>query len=152
MLTSKEIKPEQCSIDDETIDLVTLVFGRFADLYHNKCKSHGLLIFLTEKDEAIGRYSDTFHVWCHKLKHLDQDRVAYGVKRLEGQIAERSRYGEESWPPSYAEFVGLCEEKYQTRCHKPFDSSKALENKTYIERQRAYNRKKCADLLKSLDL
>jgi hypothetical protein len=50
-------------------------------------------------------------LWCLKLKGLDDAQIANGIERVEKQIARNAEKGEKSYPPSYAEFIGLANRK-----------------------------------------
>jgi hypothetical protein len=42
--------------------------------------------------------------------------------------------GKDSYPPNYAEFIGMCCRSGETQCHKPFQRDRALEDKGAKER------------------
>ena len=53
-------------------------------------------------------YSDNFLVWCDKTKLLTVEEWKTGVERVEQDIVKNTSIGEKNYPPSYAEFIGLC--------------------------------------------
>lgn len=79
------------------------VFARLGDLFGELAHSRGLDIHDIDKN-----YTREFKLWCKKLDHLGADDIAVGIFTLESRIAEASSEGEKSYPPSYAEFIGLC--------------------------------------------
>jgi hypothetical protein len=46
-------------------------------------------------------------VWCAKLDHLTSAQIDHGVRMCELQEEEGRRTGEDTFPPSYAGFIGL---------------------------------------------
>jgi hypothetical protein len=74
--------------------LVTALYHRIASLYRAKAG-----------DYQIG--SREFDLWCWKLNHLTPEQFAQGVRIMEQQEADARRTGDESWPPSYAGFIGI---------------------------------------------
>ncbi len=52
-------------------------------------------------------YSADFKLWCWKLNDLTLAQFKQGVEMMEAQEASARRTGEDSWPPSYAGFIGL---------------------------------------------
>ena len=86
----------------ETERLVTALFHRIASLYRSKAG-----------DYQIG--SREFELWCWKLDHLTPERFAQGVQIMEQQEADARRTGDESWPPSYAGFIGIATMQLKSR-------------------------------------
>ena len=54
-----------------------------------------------------GSPTPEFRLWCQKLSHLTPEQFRQGVELLERQEAEARRTGDDTWPPSYAGFLGL---------------------------------------------
>lgn len=108
------------------------------------------MIFANDHYEEQNIHTDTFYLWCRKLRGLSAEQIAYGMERIEGMAGEAFASGREMWPPSYAEFIGLCNQKYETAAHKYFDRSHALENKTLKESRNELGRRKCAELMQNL--
>jgi hypothetical protein len=80
------------------------LFARFGDLYGELARSKGLEI----KRENSSEYTREFQLWCLKLDDIDMKGIARGVELLEKRIIANSSEGVKSWPPSYAEFKGMC--------------------------------------------
>lgn len=68
-----------------------------------------------EKDSSY-----RFKTWCNKLNHLTDDQFKKGFERIEFNVKSSAAEGKESWPPSYAEFIGLCEDMPGYQAHKYF--------------------------------
>lgn len=83
--------------------MVAGLFARFGDLFGELARSKGL-----EIKGADGSYTRIFQLWCKKLDDLAPCQIANGVDNLEKRIEECAKNGEKSWPPTYAEFRGLC--------------------------------------------
>ena len=91
--------------------LVSALFVRFADLYGDLAQSKGLSI----KREGSSEYTREFQLWCMKLKDLKDEDFAQGIENIEADIAHNSNIGKKSYPPNYAEFIGLTQRKPQTQ-------------------------------------
>lgn len=79
---------------------MTALFHRLTTLYRNRSKDFVIL-------NSKGGLTFEFATWCEKLAHLKEDQFAQGVLMLERQEAEARRTGNDTWPPSYAGFLGL---------------------------------------------
>jgi len=101
-----------------------------ADLFGPKCKTHGIEI---HDDE--GNQTEQFRLWCRKCDTLTAKQIAQGIERVEYRCATNAQKGKESWPPSYAEFIGFCTASWETAAHKPF-APLALPDKAAEERAR----------------
>lgn len=60
-----------------------------------------------EKSEGGPSLTEDFKLWCWKLDHLTPEQFKQGVELMEQQEADARRTGDETWPPSYAGFIGL---------------------------------------------
>ena len=92
------------------------LFARFADLYDSLARSKGLEI----KREGSSEYTREFQLWCLKLDDIDMQGIARGVELLEKRIITNSSQGVKSWPPSYAEFKGMCIKPAEKAAHKDY--------------------------------
>ena len=111
--TNKQRTPtSRWSLD--TQKAVLGLFARFSDLYGALAQSKGLEIYRENSSEFTREYQ----LWCLKLDAVDMEGIARGVENLEKQIEENAKNGEKSWPPSYAEFRGLCYKAEAKACHK----------------------------------
>lgn len=52
-------------------------------------------------------YTEDFKLWCWKLNSLTPEQFRQGVEMMEAQERDARRTGDETWPPSYAGFIGL---------------------------------------------
>lgn len=151
LLTNSGTKQSNSSSSTEylkTASLVNLLFTRMGDLYGDKCKTKGLVIYA---DRGRGIHSQTFQLWCKKLHGLTEQEFAYGMKKLEERATALFQQGEEMWPPSYAEFIGLCSEPKTCPAHKYFEPTKKLEDKTAREKRRQLGQEQCSKLLDFLN-
>ncbi len=71
---------------------------------------------LTEKND----FSTNFILWCKKTAHLSEKQWRNGFEKLEFEVQEAGRRGKQVWPPSYAEFIGMCEIDPGASAHKLF--------------------------------
>lgn len=69
-------------------------------------------MFANPAHENAGIFTDTFKLWCVKLKDLQVEHFARGTLEMEKRAEEiyRTETGakREMWPPSFAEFRALC--------------------------------------------
>lgn len=54
-----------------------------------------------------GQPTDGFLFWCKKTAHLTDEQWRKGFEMLESEVEKNKREGKSSWPPSYAEFIGM---------------------------------------------
>lgn len=55
-----------------------------------------------------GGYTENFLQWAKKTDQLVDSEWLTGFNALEAIIEKNGSMGKESWPPSYAEFIGIC--------------------------------------------
>ena len=113
--TSKP-KTHTCRWSSNTQKAMLGLFARFGDLYGELARSKGLEI----KREGSSELTREFQLWCLKLDDIDMEGIARGVELLEKRIITNSSQGVKSWPPSYAEFKGLCIKPAAKACHKDY--------------------------------
>lgn len=89
--------------------LVSALFVRFADLYGELARSRGFEITRTNSKELTRE----FQLWCLKLKDLTDAQFTNGIEQVEKDIAKNAAEGKPSYPPSYAEFIGLANRSNQ---------------------------------------
>lgn len=107
-----------------------LVFTRLADLFANKSRAQGLLIY-----DDTENYSEAFLLWCRKCDGLTPKQFKFGMEQLESRATKAAQRGSEMWPPSYAEFIGIATESWETKAHKPY-AAPALPDKAAQGRAR----------------
>ena len=110
--------------------MVLGLFTRMAELFRNKARSEGIVIF---KDEEAGVFSDTFKLWCVKLKDLTIENFRVGTIAMEQKAEIMFAAGDEMWPPRYAEFRALAFPKNNRdiQAHKPVPSLYDPQTGTY---------------------
>jgi hypothetical protein len=96
-----------------------------------------------EIKQTDGQYERNFLFWCEKLAGLTDEQWARGFERVEFSVREAARQGNEAWPPSYAAFLGYCDEPdkpddpHKKALHQfvtPYWKVKQLEDQTKKER------------------
>ena len=65
----------------------------------------------TSKEGELDTESYGFKLWLSETSHLTDEQWKRGVKRCEDEMRAKVKIGDESWPPSYVEFVEYCNEK-----------------------------------------
>jgi len=68
-------------------------------LYQNKASNYQI--------HNSAEYTEDFKLWCWKLNNLTPAQFRQGVEMMEYQEREGRKTGDETWPPSYAGFIGL---------------------------------------------
>lgn len=100
--------------------------------------------------KAGDRYSHNFLVWCEKTADLTPEEWRWGLAALERKIAEGYQNGEVVWPPTYAEFWGLCRRPVAPPEHRILPRL-GLEDKTAREKRRQMGMERCGELKKLFD-
>lgn len=139
-------KREKNSPSPRQRKLVTAMWERMSQIFGHKWASQE-----GEIREANGQYASRFLLWCRKTAHLTDEQWARGFRTLEQRVREAGRQGDVIWPPSYAAFLGFCEEAPKARGHRYFDRSTALEDKTERERRIEIGRRECKSILSMFD-
>jgi len=121
-------------------------------------------MFTDENHQKAGIFTDTFKLWCVKLKDLKVEDFARGTIAMEKQAEEIYKYGDkkgrrEMWPPSFAEFRALCfpAANYDHQAHKmapslwdPVAHCYRLEDQTSKAKRYAFSKQKSGELLEIL--
>lgn len=105
----------------DTEKLTALVFNQMIDLFGE--------LWISRNDEILNRteqHTKSFIRWCAKLDGLTRKQIKQGFVQVESDCVEASKNSKKSYPPNWAEFIGMCTMSHETVCHKPFDRSKAL--------------------------
>jgi len=104
-------------------------------LYGHKWKSQHPLYDKPEHKE-LGIYSEDFLLWARKTEHLSDAHWKRGMDAVEYRNREAARQGDtDTWPPNYAEFVGMCQPAPGSRMYRPFEPLR-LPDKRAQERAR----------------
>jgi hypothetical protein len=90
-----------------------------AQLYGHKWTSQRAL-YDSEQGERSGVYGEDFMLWARKTQGLSDKDWARGMENIEHRNIEAARRGESSWPPNYAEFLGLCQPSPGSAAHNRF--------------------------------
>lgn len=145
------------TLNPATVRLVALLFTRMGVLFSDKCRLKGLSIYLSDYDEDMGNVSEQFILWCQKLEGLNEEDFKRGMTNMESRQARIYAEGGEMWPPSYSEFMGLCQDvskpeiAHYSAAYKDFDKSTAIEDKTAKEKRKEIGRKELSALLADFD-
>lgn len=104
-------KPKSYKPESRQVNLINALWDRMTQLYRARWTSAE-----GEKLEAYGpragQLTQNFLLWCRKTESLTNEQWAKGFEVLEKQVEKQSSNGETPWPPTYAEFIGLC------KCHE----------------------------------
>ena len=110
---------------NEHLARVSLLFTQLRAMYRHKAGE-----FVTTRDD---KPTYEYRLWLEKTSGLTAEQFAQGVKLLEQQEAAARRTGDESWPPSYAGFVGLA-----TMSMRPRSTVEALPHRADPETAREH--------------
>lgn len=91
-------------------------------------------------------FTPRFLLWCRKTEALRDEDWARGFEVIEYRVGCAGRDEKAIFPPSYAEFVGLCQPPVGIAAHRKF-APLQLEDKTAIQKRRAMGRERCSALL-----
>lgn len=72
--------------------------------------------------EEFDHETQAGQLWIRKTKELSKEEWFKAVDRCEQEVREKTRIGDESWPPSYEEFIAYATE-HRNRAHKLFTPS-----------------------------
>lgn len=136
--------------------MVILLWVRMGDLFGDKwrAKAGGYT-------DANGGYTQTFLLWCRKLERLTEKQFNNGMLILEERVKRNGQLGQETWPPSYAEFLGFAspsaQHALQSRpvCEVLEESGvlkRALEDKSVLDQRRARGRAQLDAIRKNLGM
>ncbi len=119
---------------------MALLWARMGDLFGAKWTSR-----CGDITDEQGAYTQTFLLWCRKLDGLTTNEFQHGMTQLEERAKRSGQLGEELWPPSYAEFIGLATQHWETAAHKPFPKL-ALPDKGAQERAKVAGAKALGEM------
>jgi len=106
----------------------------------------------TEGDQIKdGIHTNNFLRWCGELSHFTDKDWTRAYKRIEGDIKEAARMGEDIWPPSSVAVVAYAEPPICSQMYKSFDRSTALEDITKKEERIELGKAECEKLLNLFD-
>ena len=74
----------------------------------------------TSKEGEFNPEDYGFKLWIEKTGHLTDEQWKRGLKRCEDDLRQSAKTGTECWPPSYAEFIGFCDEQKKLAMYKVF--------------------------------
>lgn len=109
--------------------------------------------FPVDENGQIDRGHDNiygFRVWFDCVKDFTDEQWRQGVDRIESNVREAARVGDESWPPSYEEFAAYATTKKSAKYWNgaPGEFVHSLpESKEAKEERKARGREKCSAIL-----
>ena len=107
--------------------MLLALWKRMTQLYGHKWSSQHPLMDGAE-------YSEDFRLWAKKTAHLSDSAWARGMEAVEHRNKTAAQNGQlDTWPPNYAEFVGMSEPAPGSAAHRPFEKL-ALPDKSEQER------------------
>lgn len=144
-LTGQGSRPAPYSPQPRQVKLVAAMWERMTQLFGHK--------WISTEGEPLnenGDLSENFVFWCKKTEDLSNEAWRRGFDRLEFQVRDSARQGDEAWPPSYAAFLGMCDEPEVKALHKPF-ARRALPDKGAEERARKAGETELSRMLNLFD-
>lgn len=102
---------------------------------------------LNEKDE----YTNNFKRWAEELKNFNDKDWSRAYQRIEHDIKEAARMGDDIWPPSSIAVVAYAEPPICSQMYKAFDRTTALEDITAKEKRIELGKAECEKLLNLFD-
>lgn len=116
---------------------------RFADLFGELARSKGFEI----RRENSTELTREFQLWCLKLKDMTDEQFTNGMEQVEKDIAKNAKDGKPSYPPSYAEFIGLANRKDEV-IHPSHRSWAGLPRPTMSDEARKEQMRKVLDMMR----
>ncbi len=93
-----------------------------------------------EPKDSKGNFTGRFLLWVEKTEKLTDDDWRRGFENVEIMVREKTRNHETAYPPSYAEFLGMCDndenQKYIPE-HKMFALTKIESDEERAERKQS---------------
>lgn len=124
------------------VEIVVALFDRMCQLFGNRWTS-------VEGEKMVdGKFTSNFLFWCRKTEGLEYEDWKRGFDRLEQSVILDASKGVTRWPPSYAEFIGLCRESKELAAHKYFKAS--LPESEDSKRQRKEEARQRMAVIKSI--
>jgi len=106
----------------------------------------------TEGDQIKdGIHTNNFLRWCGELSHFTDKDWTRAYKRIEGDIKEAARMGEDIWPPSSVAVVAYAEPPMYSKMYKSFARTTAVEDITKKEKRKELGQVECKKLLDMFD-
>ena len=115
-------------------------------LYRHKFTSTEGLLFDEEEN-----YNNNFLRWCKELEHFDNKDWSRAFKRIQSDVKEAARMGQDIWPPSSLAVVAYAEPPICSQMYKTFDRATALEDQTAKDARFALGQKESSKLLSMFD-
>ena len=126
------------------LKLVSALWQRMSQLFPGRWESN------QGSPKAGGSFSENFLFWSKKTERLTDEQWRRGFDKLEFNVKQASKDGKVSWPPSYAEFLGMCESCPGWSMHKKNDPIGLPEPKQARKGRVKEGRKQCANILSIL--
>lgn len=95
--------------------------------------------------------SGNFLSWCEDLQHFGDAEWERAFNRIQGDLKENAKMGEESWPPSSIAVVAYGEPPMCSKMYKPFDRSTGIEDQTAKKSRKEVGARECKSLLSIFD-
>lgn len=105
--SQENLKSKQKSYRPESrqVTLINALWDRMTQLYRHKWVSAE-----GDKMDHLQQLTENFILWCRKTEGLTDEQWRRGFNRIEHDVRIASTAGDESWPPTYAAFLGFCSE------------------------------------------
>jgi len=109
--------------------------------------------FTSAEGEHIknGEHTNNFKRWCSELEHFTGKHWKRAYRRIEGDIKDAAKMGEDIWPPCSVAVVAYAEPPICSQMYKPFDRAIGIEDKTAKEKRKKKGVEECAGMLSMFD-
>ena len=98
-----------------------------------------------------GQYAENFIRWAEELKGFDDDCWKRAYKRIEYDIRDAAKMGEDIWPPSSVAVLAYAEPPICSQMYKTFDRAKGIEDQTAKAHRKEVGAKECGNILSMFD-
>jgi hypothetical protein len=90
-------------ITDRDKKFTAALWKRMGDLYKHRWASQE-----GEAKNHDGALSENFKLWARKTAKLTDDEWKIGIDEVERRVEKASSQGGDTFPPTYAQFLGYC--------------------------------------------
>jgi len=114
--------------------------------------------WLSQEGEAKnpdGSLTENFALWARKTSQLTDEQWRIGFDAIERRVSKLSALGKTAFPPTYAEFMGMCNPissptGINSAAYMPFNKESALEDHSKRTLSNDENKSRLAELKKEL--
>lgn len=101
--------------------------------------------WLTENGENATLQNPVFARWCQELKHFTPKEWGRAYARIESDVKQAARQGDDLWPPSSVAVIAYSEPPVNSGMYRRFKPL-GIEDKTAKEKRKELGRKEISKI------